>query len=462
MVKEELIHYMNCGLTGNELKAYIQKSIINKWLKNNGVGYVEAYTGFGKGYMLKTLLQRYKVKYTDNVIIIVPSTKLKDDFTEVVKQLNIENVHIYVINTFVLSDNPSIIRKAKLVIVDELHNICNTEAEYFSTVLDLIETEWFLGVSATLDIEHKKFLKSKDINCIENISIFEARKLDLLPEYNILNVGVELTEEEKEEYTKLDTVFKSSFNFFTAVPQVDSFALAMGCSFGDNTPVNIRVEGQQKQTTTGKLRRYVAGTLGVDESLVKVKAMNFRTKMRARDGIIMHSRNKNEALKELLDAVGNEYKTIVFCTGIDQANYLQKISGNTALAYHSKITPSKRKKIFDSFKLGVFTTIFTISALNEGADMPKLDLGINVRYDGKERKAIQQLGRLLRVDQHNPNKIAYMIYLYCKPFISYSDVDDDLKHIIPTDLKRLKRIQESMVHTEYINLETCLKILKKK
>ena len=48
--------------------------------------------------------------------------------------------------------------------------------------------------------EHKKFLKSKDINCIENISIFEARKLDLLPEYNILNVGIELTEKEKEEF----------------------------------------------------------------------------------------------------------------------------------------------------------------------------------------------------------------------------------------------------------------------
>lgn len=100
-------------------------------------------------------------------------------------------------------------------------------------------------------------------------------------------------------------------------------------------------------------------------------------------------------------------RTIGFCSSIDHAEYMTKCfieKGINAVALHSdayRAYVKERNIALDEFKKGEIQVIFSVDMLNEGVDLPDVDLILFLRPTESPTVFLQQLGRGLR---HAPKK----------------------------------------------------------
>ena len=81
-----------------------------------------------------------------------------------------------------------------------------------------------------------------------------------------------------------------------------------------------------------------------------------------------------------------------------------------AIAIHYKIGVKKCQEIFDDFNAGKINVIINVMMLNEGYDT-QVDCIILGRITESERVFVQQMGRGLRKDSNDPDKIVCIIDL---------------------------------------------------
>ena len=125
MTTAEIKYYQSLDLEGNELKTLIQEESLNKLLRNkideeNNIrgGIIEAYTGFGKSYIIYLAVKRFRVKSDGEVVVIVPSLHLQGEMNLLLSEF--QNVKVYVINTFTISIlEATDIYNVPLLIIDE-------------------------------------------------------------------------------------------------------------------------------------------------------------------------------------------------------------------------------------------------------------------------------------------------------------------------------------------------------
>jgi superfamily II DNA or RNA helicase len=101
----------------------------------------------------------------------------------------------------------------------------------------------------------------------------------------------------------------------------------------------------------------------------------------------------------------NRPQTITFCRSIDHANRIADLltaMGMASRAVHSRGMPQaeKARHIMD-FKSGAFANLVAVDLLNEGIDVPDVQMVVFGRVTHSRRIFIQQLGRGLRIA---PNK----------------------------------------------------------
>jgi superfamily II DNA or RNA helicase len=474
----EYIKLYEGGIRGNELKSIIQKDATDTWLRKGGIGYIEAYTGFGKMHLVIPLIKRFRLKYQSNIIVLVPSSKLKEEFVNIGKELQLENYYVYTLNSYTLSEEEDIVRECELLIVDELHRVCNDMSDFFKQSIPKTRYKFGLGLSATLSESNKEFLSIYKWNESFSINLLEARRLELVPDYKVLNVGIELTLDEQAKYYECDNTIKSLFKLFD-IGQYNSYQLMIGCGLakgilhkvekkiGDLTTIE-ELETNRWCTIVAEANE-IFKDLPDNKKISKIKsyAIVLREALTERDKIIKESVNKHQAVlniintinKRNLEAERKDY-SIIFTSNIDKCNAFQKESGLTALAYHSKIPAGRRKNILSSYSRGEFYNLLTVSSLDEGFSMKKLSLAINEGFNSVVRKAKQRTGRILRIDEDNPDKEPLLIYLYCKPF-TLVDEGEEIE-IKTSDFKKLYNLQKDEIDVEYINLEKCLLILQER
>ncbi|NLB19288.1 MAG: hypothetical protein GX829_00245 [Clostridium sp.] len=99
--------------------------------------------------------------------------------------------------------------------------------------------------------------------------------------------------------------------------------------------------------------------------------------------------------------------TIGFCSSIDHAEYMAgffRSRGIEAITIHSDLKRDyvrERHMGLEQFEKGEIQVIFAVDVLNEGVDLPHLDLLLFLRPTESPTVFLQQLGRGLR---HAPNK----------------------------------------------------------
>ena len=109
--------------------------------KYNGNGIIKAFAGTGKTYATILLMKDRKYQ---NILVAVPTRKLKSQWTEELKKHGVNNA---VVETFhILSKERSAGLKCDFLVVDEVHR---STSPIFRRLYENITHEHIIGLSAT-------------------------------------------------------------------------------------------------------------------------------------------------------------------------------------------------------------------------------------------------------------------------------------------------------------------------
>lgn len=344
-----------------------QDLTIDKWKKEKGKGIALLPTGFGKTRVAMKVIQRLKDKLSDlKVVIVVPSDYLKKQWLLNLQEFNISDVcEIFIINSALNLVN----KQCHLLVADEVHMFCS---DNYITVFDLIQHQYFLGLTATLDrLDGKEGYLLAKYNVFDSITLEEAIKNKWVSEFKQykVNLNVDLT-----DYIEYNTKFLHYFSYFN-----HDFKVAMASL--KSRPVRIKL----------------ASFLGKDEREVMLNAMQFMRFLAKRKKFIYDHPYKIELANAIINARPNS-KIITFTKHVSHAK--QVCCGSI---YHSKLKPKEKEKVVDEFNALVEGVMNTCKALDVGADIEGVNLGIIMSGDSSNISKKQKIGRTIRFSE---NKIA--------------------------------------------------------
>lgn len=364
-----------------------QKEVINKWINNcKAKGYTEICTGAGKSYIAVLAIKMCNEKHPDKLInIVVPSIVLAEAWTDEkkghIKIHNLKNVNVYVINSYVKE-----LHDCALLIIDEVQHATGEKSKTFNKVIEKTKFHWILCLTATLEKEHKEFLHKRGINLIEKFTAQQGVDAGWLSPYKILCVPIQLNEIDRERYNKMHKEFNKHFATFNF-----DFGLAMKC------------------VTDNNARQQLADNLNWEKGRVDAAVFAWNRNMRLRKDFLYHVEAKIDAAIQIVKE--QSMQSILFGQSIEGADKISLALGDECVEYHSKMTKKIAKENLKKLRDGRTKVKYISSAkgLEEGFDLPNLQLGITWSRTSKALRATQILGRLLR---YYPRKIAYMIELY--------------------------------------------------
>lgn len=429
--------------TANELKSEIQRMALDNVIRVKR-GVIQAFTGFGKMYMGATLIRRFRKISNGEVHIVVPTDSIKEGWEKTLREHNLEaNVKVYIINTYTMSEK--VVRMCAMQIVDEIHTCLGSQAEYFNTVLDTI-ADYQIGLTATLEEKHIQFLESRGLRIEFSIDVEEGLELGIVPQFKIYNVVLPLTPEEQQRYYKMDTLYREQAEWFKQLTP-DWFDLAMYLSAKEG-------KKRMKFKDLTEIPSSVADTLssvelftGEHRKKIVERAVIFRQAVNKRISIVADSQYKNLAIRNILDLISTP--KLVFESSIESVRKLQNDRPNLVAMYHSKMTDKQKENSMRLFAQNVFNALCSIKGLDAGTDLPKLSLAINKHYTSKELSFIQRLGRILRIDVTDVNKLPVMINLCSEPYIHKVNEYESVE-VVPQDYKTIHRITKHKMFVKTI------------
>jgi superfamily II DNA or RNA helicase len=410
-------------MADNNSRSDRQELGITRWRAAKGNGTFQWATGMGKTYTALKIAKLVTDHLTNATVhIVVPTIFLQAQFYQALERINIPNVEVYVINTYVREH-----RSCDLLIADEVHLFLGEHAEQFPKLFTAqCAHAWVLALSATLTPEEQSTLSSLGIPVCDTITLSEAQECGWVAKCRTYNLGIELTAEERANYTRHNDIFMSTFARFG-----HDFGLAMSC-------VADRVVREQYARRMGWSEKSDPD----DRWNPKVLAAAANQWLRA-----THGRQEvvNMAARKLSTAeyLCREFpvKTICFSESTVFATALAARMPDICRAYHSQIESQRREyttvKHFKT-KPDVVTTktksvgadtirketlaafaqedspvrvLSTAKALDQGADFAGLQLGIETSGNSSIRQKVQRTGRVVRTDAIE-DKLAVYVHIY--------------------------------------------------
>ena len=384
------------NLKGVELKNEVQNNIAS--LKEaNIIG--ECFTGFGKTWIGKKRI-KYLADQKSNlrVNIVVPKEHLlkswKEELSSVYQDYPFVTIDFYIINSYTMNNKAP---HCDLLIIDEVHRALNDDSEYFSTAIEQSSFDYSLFLTATLKEEYEKFLikelakKNKDVVKYQ-VSLYWGFKNGLVPPTKIYNIPLELTLREKNAYIQAQDIHKKYSAYFAAVKVYSPYDYI----------------GKQHESK----RKWLAKELDQQEGAIFGMLLKWNKALTERKQIIQNAQSKYEATIKVLEVL-NE-RVLVFCKTIDFADKLVK-DNPRSIAYHSKLSIRKDKdgktekdKVLESFYNNQKPFLVSIDSLKEGFDIKSCQIALRVAFTSNDLDLVQQLGRVIRFDEENPNKAPIM------------------------------------------------------
>ena len=364
-----------------------QLSIIEEWVNNGYKGTVEAVTGFGKSYIGILIIQRVnKIDPRQGIIIVVPTLYLQEQWTSHISEFQLKNTQVLVINSAV-----KVHRTCDLLILDEIHRYA---ADVFGTVFKRISYKAILGLTATMTRADKKHFQLLDYApIIATVTVREALKEGYVSSFLVYNLGLDLSDEETEEYRKISKKYDYNFSFFD-----HNFTFVQQC-----------LKDQYSRYT-------VAQRFKITDQEVLVKAVNYMRNMQQRRKLLYSTSTKLEAAVKIMQLY--PVRTICFAETTDFADEMTQalnegLDQPIAVSYHSQMGVKARRNAMAQFKDpdGSVRIISTARALDEGFDIEGIELAMVTSGTSTERQFTQRIGRSIRFV---PDKIALIVNLYIR------------------------------------------------
>lgn len=330
----------------NKAKDQKQKEALNTLIKNpSNRGIISMCTGAGKS---KVAIDYYKYLYENvynknmSVLLVVPTEKLRDvnwlnEFTDWQAKELYDNLD----RCCYASLNKIKDKHYNLVILDEAHRSTENNIVFFENN----KVDHIVGLTATLPEDKRELLKSINLNEIFHLSLDEGVKLGIVAPFNISIIECKL--DNKDKYIEAGSKDKK-----------------------------FKITEQQQYDYLNKQLRKLLFANGEYPQWLILKRMKFLTSLKS----------KTKIAENLLKSIHPDKKVIIFCGSIDQAEVLSK---NT---FHSKTD----SKALDDFINNKVKRLSCVNALNEGMNIPGIDVAVIVQVDSKDTNLIQRIGRAVR------------------------------------------------------------------
>ena len=265
--------------------------------------------------------------------------------------LEVEDNHNYIANN---------------ILVSNCHRYASDEN---LKVLLLNHFDYKVGLTATLDRadSKQKYLITHIGKVVYKLKQSEAIANKYLCEFEVINVGIPLTKEEQDEYSKVNEIINLLFKKF-----------------------NYNFE-QVKQALC----------------FFDVDAQKVMKAIVERRMLLCNASSKIDAIIKLIKP---EDKVIVFCEFIELAEALASKLTNYAI-YHSKMKAKERRKMLEEYKNNKINILVCVKGLDEGMNIVDANIGIIAASSKVRRQTIQRLGRILR---YKEGKTAKIYNLYCQ------------------------------------------------
>jgi len=354
------------------LRSYQEKAL-KAWLNAGKRGVIVLPTGAGKTYIALKAIQMLN----EPSLVIVPTIDLVEQWRQ---KLSAE-FHIEIgaiaggeeqIEPVTVSTYDSAFLRAEqlgnrfmLIVFDEVHHL---PAPTFSQIAEMYVAPYRMGLTATYEREDGAH---NDLPRLMGGRVFEldVRRLvgTHLSNYSYEKVLVELTPEEREEYSREYAIFSSY----------------------------IRRTGT-KLRSAEDFHRFIMKTGRDPEARRALLARNRALK------VVLNSATKINTLGSYLRTYREE-KAIIF-TRLNELVYT--ISRRFLIPAVTHLTPrEERSEILDSFRAGTYKTIVTSQVLDEGIDVPDASVAFILSGTGSSREYIQRLGRILRKKEGKEAKL---------------------------------------------------------
>lgn len=320
---------------------------------------------------IKTLLSK---RPGSRVLIVVPTDVLQIQWQNILDSNSLSfYCTVAVINTVVKHS-----WQCDLLILDEEHRYA---ADTFKKVFSKVQYKMILGLTATFErLDGREEIIAKYCPVIDKITVQEALLNGWVSKFKEYLVLIDV--DNIDEYKQLNKEFTSHFEFFNF-----DFDLAMKMIGKDGYKYRIAYRDQLLPNNALEEDR-----INMFKNIT-IHAMGFMRAMQDRKTFINNHLKKTEIANMIIQARPNS-KIITFSNNIKMAESIA-----VGEVYSGKTSKKKGRTTISEFNLKPTGVLNTVKKAIEGLDVKGLSVAINIGIDSSEIKAVQKLGRIIRVEE---------------------------------------------------------------
>lgn len=376
-----------------------QTEALKIWFAKGGQGIIQAVTGSGKSLCGVYLTDNF-VKQKKRCLILVPSVTLLEQWKVVFRvEMGFEvnsllggrygqrfnadcPITIGVVNS-VSKKNEELQGFFELIVADECHRYA--APSHRNALLDSVP--YRVGLTATLERSSDNGVEDTLLpffsEKIYDYGFKEARRDNVIARYSVKTIGVELEEEELEEYhnygKRMSEIKKKLIRQF-GYPDGNSFFSHLKFAKTKQEGILVGI--------------YMSSILG-------------------RRKIVSENRAKLNIISKFSEAINRSTRTLIFCETVKSSELIRDEliqKGVLVSNYHSGLTPREQNDILEGLGSGALKCVVAVRALDEGIDVPDIDFGIIISGSRQKRQMIQRMGRVLRKKNDNRNACFSVVY----------------------------------------------------
>ncbi len=425
-----------------------QEEAIEKWIENDKKGIFEMATGTGKTFTALGCLDRILKEEKKLVTVIAcPYSHLIHQWDKEIDKFNLRIDRI-----IADSSNPKWKRELADYLLDI--KIGLRDRLIVLTTHDTFPKEDFIKIIKTSTA--KLFLIVDEVHGIGA----PIRKNGLIEDY-IYRLGLSATPRRWLDLEGTEYIFR----YFGKT--VFSFPLKKAIDKGflvpyEYHPVFVDLEPDEMERykiLTNKIAKMYSRSTD-DEKKKEILSMLLINRRK----IIREARKKYDALREILESLGDISHCIIYCSENQINNVKRLLLEMKMLDFHTFTMEegtkplkelgglSEREDILKKFEEGKYSILLAIKCLDEGVDIPPAKIGIIMSSSGNPRQYIQRRGRLLRKYPNKRKAIIYDIIVGVPTEDLPQELIDIEKRVFYKELERYKEFAESSLNSlECIN-----------
>nr|WP_228499319.1 DEAD/DEAH box helicase [Nocardioides agariphilus] len=379
-----------------------QERALRAWFEARGRGIVEAVTGTGKTHLGLELALRMAAQ-GGSTTILVPTVVLQDQWArnlaEHAPQLTTARIGGGSQGSWQQADvtiavaasaaRRDIVPRGRpsLVVADEAHRYASK-----AWALSLRDSYHYrLGLTATLERDADSGVADVLLPYFHS-KVFHYDYLQAVPEgvvapFTLAMLPVDLTSEEHQEYERHSTTLGRAVAVLRAA----------GVIRDDEDHAMVRIT------------RAAAGPAGY----VRDAARDYQQAARQRRLVLARCRAKITALGRLAGIVAESRGTVVFAQAIETAELAAQTlrqAGAPASAIHSGMDMDERRANLDALRDQSIAALCAPKILDEGVDIPNIDLGVVLAASSTRRQMIQRMGRVIRLKPDGSHARFVVVY----------------------------------------------------